>query len=250
MSAPARLLRKVCMVEAVRGDDANWWERLPVYTLTFADPGGERMPCRIDCGDVVKVIVPNYKPKSYSMSRQGDGEFDITYKFYPGGKCSGYLESLSVGDEIQCFARGVKSRNGGTHIGLVAFGVGITEALPIAAAELEHSDVQRVKLIWAKKTWGDVFWLDAIDRLQAEHGERFEIVHVLSQAKREGCRSGRVDPELLKTKLDEAWGVGAAVDRSNVRLLSVGTKAMMRDFDGMAYTVLDYEYPGNHLLLK
>jgi len=160
------------------------------------------------------------------------------------------LESLSVGDEIQCFARGVKSRNGGTHIGLVAFGVGITEALPIAAAELEHSNVQRVKLIWAKKTWGDVFWLDQIDRLTAEHGERFEVVHVLSQAEREGCRRGRVDPELLKAELDEAWGGGAAFDRSDVRLLSVGTKAMMRDFDGMAYTVLDYEYPGNHLRLK
>ena len=96
---PAKLLRKVCQVEAVRGDDAQWWDRLPVYTLTFADPG-ERMPCRIECGDVVKIVVPNYKPKSYSMSRQGDGEFDITYKYYPGGKCSGYLESLNVGDEI------------------------------------------------------------------------------------------------------------------------------------------------------
>ena len=124
------------------------------------------------------------------------------------------MESLSVGDEIQCFARGVKSRNGGTPIGLVAFGVGITEALPIAAAELEHSNVQRVKLIWAKKTWGDVFWLDQIDRLTAEHGERFEVVHVLSQAERDGCRRGRVDPELLTAGLDEAWGGGAAFDRA------------------------------------
>ena len=38
------------------------------------------------------------------LSAEGEGEFDITYKYYPGGKCSGYLESLKVGDEIQCFA--------------------------------------------------------------------------------------------------------------------------------------------------
>ena len=51
---PARLLRKECLVEAVRGDDAKWWDRLPVHTLTFADPG---LDLRIDAGDVVKVIV-------------------------------------------------------------------------------------------------------------------------------------------------------------------------------------------------
>ena len=243
---PARLLRKVTQVEAVRGDDAQWWDRLPVYTLTFADPG-ERMPCRIECGDVVKVVVPNYKPKSYSMSRQGDGEFDITYKYYPGGKCSGYLESLGIGDEIQCFAKGGKRRNGGgTHIGMVAFGVGITEVLPVAAAQLTHADVRKVKLIWATKTFGDCFWLDELERLKADG--RFEVVHVLSREDKDGCRRGRVTPELLKEELDEAWGVGSAVDRANVRLISIGTKAMMRDFNDMVYADLDYKYAANRLL--
>ena len=79
---------------------------------------------RFAVGDVVKVVVPGVKPKSYSMSRQGESEFDITYKFYPGGACSGYLHSLSVGDEIQCFGKGAKTRNAGTHVGIVAFGVG------------------------------------------------------------------------------------------------------------------------------
>ena len=181
------------------------------------------------------------------MSRQGEGEFDITYKYYPGGKCSGYLESLKVGDEIQCFAKGGKRRNdGGTHIGMVAFGVGITEVLPVAAAQLTHSDVRRVKLIWATKTFGDCFWLDELERLKAD--ERFEVVHVLSREDKDGCRRGRVAPELLKEELDDAWGVGTTVDRANVRLISIGTKAMMRDFNDMVYADLDYKYAANRLL--
>ena len=63
-----------------------------------------------------------------------------------------------------------------------------------------------------------------------------------------GCRRGRVAPELLKAEFDEAWGVGTTVDRSNVRLLSIGTKAMMRDFNDMVYADLDYKYAANRLL--
>eukprot|EP00964_Phaeocystis_antarctica_P098158 scaffold64201_cov58-Phaeocystis_antarctica.AAC.2 len=92
---PARLLRKVCHVTAVRGlASSPEWERLPVYTLTFETPPSLSNAVRIDCGDVVKVVVPNFKPKSYSMSAERPGEFDITVKVYPGGVCSGYLDSV------------------------------------------------------------------------------------------------------------------------------------------------------------
>ena len=71
---------------------------------------------------------------------------------------------------------------------------------------------------------------------------------MLSREDKDGCRRGRVTPELLKEELDEAWGVGSAVDRANVRLLSIGTKAMMRDFNDMVYADLDYKYAANRLL--
>lgn len=79
------------------------WERLPVYTLTFESPPSLSNAVRIDCGDVVKVVVPNFKPKSYSMSAERPGEFDITVKVYPGGVCSGYLDSVQVGESISAF---------------------------------------------------------------------------------------------------------------------------------------------------
>eukprot|EP00629_Pelagomonadales_sp_RCC1024_P009028 CAMPEP_0119276060 /NCGR_PEP_ID=MMETSP1329-20130426/14781_1 /TAXON_ID=114041 /ORGANISM="Genus nov. species nov., Strain RCC1024" /LENGTH=225 /DNA_ID=CAMNT_0007276481 /DNA_START=141 /DNA_END=815 /DNA_ORIENTATION=+ len=218
---PARLLRKECLVKAVRGDDAKWWDRLPVHTLTFEDPG---LDVRIDAGDVVKVIVPGVKPKSYSCSRQNAGEFDITFKTYPGGACSGYLDSLKIGDEISCFAKGNKSRNAGTHLGIVAFGVGITEALPVAAFELAgHATV--VKLLWASKTYADTFWHDQLEALKRQHGDKFEVVYCLSREEKEGCRHGRVNEDVLKEEF--AW----PADRAGFRFLSVGTKPMMKAFD-------------------
>ena len=136
---------------------------LPVRTLTFACPNqSQEMPslgCRIDCGDVVKVVIPEHKPKSYSMSAARPGEFDITFKVYPGGRCSGYLDSVKVGQSVLAFAKGKKERNLGvgiTHVGVVAFGVGITEGLPIAEAELLRGGAERVHLVWAARTHEDM----------------------------------------------------------------------------------------------
>ena len=43
---PARLLRKVCVVEAERGSDPTWWDRLPVHTpvnIKVEYPDGNRL---------------------------------------------------------------------------------------------------------------------------------------------------------------------------------------------------------------
>ena len=119
----AKVLRKVCHVEGIRGPATSAeWARLPVYTLTFANPPGvHSLGVRIDCGDVVKICIPNFKPKSYSMSAERPGEFDVTYKLYPGGTCSGYLDSLKVGDEITVFRRGSRQPRAGSHVGIIAY---------------------------------------------------------------------------------------------------------------------------------
>lgn len=64
------------------------------------------------------------------------------------------------------FGRGKKQRSPGAYVGLVAYGVGITEALPVAAAELSKSEAEVVHLIWASKTFGDTFWHDSIAEVQ------------------------------------------------------------------------------------
>ena len=171
--SPATLLRKVEAVEASAEAD-----RLPVYTLTFANPTGVAelgMGVRIDHGDTVKVCVPGYKPKSYSMSACREGEFDITFKVYPGGRASGYLDSIEIGGSVDVFPKGRKTRDAGAFVGLVAFGVGITEALPMAEAELSKPEAESVRLLWCSKTRPDTFWLDRAAALAAAHAPgRFE----------------------------------------------------------------------------
>ena len=93
---PATLLRKTTLVEEAEG-------RLPVHTLTFANPPGVgSLGVRMDVGDVVKVVVPGYKPKSYSMSDERPGEFDITVKVYPNGRASGCVPYAYTKQPEEC----------------------------------------------------------------------------------------------------------------------------------------------------
>lgn len=232
---PATLLRKVPQVTAEE-------DRLPVYTLTFSTPPSG-LDVRIDHGDVVKVCVPDYKPKSYSCSSQREGEFDITLKVYPGGRASGYLDRVAIGEDIIVFSKGKKRRAPGAFVGLIAYGVGITEALPIAAAELSKSDAEVVHLLWASKTFGDTFWHDQIEELRENFGERFQLTTILSREERAGSLNGRIDASVL-AKVYESFDESR---REEVRFLSVGTKAMMRSTDDMLAEI-GYPMPAHGLL--
>lgn len=210
------------------------------------------MGVRIDCGDVVKIVIPNFKPKSYSMSAERPGEFDVTYKFYPSGRCSGYLNDLKIGDTINVFRLGSRQRRPGSHVGLIAYGVGITEALPIAAAELAKSEAAHLRLCWASKTHGDMFWHNDIQALLDAYPKRFSVEIIVSRERHEGSRHGRLSPMLLAEIFDGAWGTAAdgpnAAQRDGVRFLTVGTKPMMRETESMLRQI-GYFVPGQHALL-
>ena len=94
------------------------------------------------------------------------GEFDITFKHYPGGVCSPYLHSIKVGEEINVYRVGERTRHPGTFVGVVAFGVGITAALPIACEELEKGDAKKVVLLWSSRTMQDTFWADRVAEMK------------------------------------------------------------------------------------
>jgi len=256
--APATLLRKVPQVEESE-------DHLPVYTLTFATPDSQSFlkdkktgaNFSIPMGDVVKVCVPGYKPKSYSVSAERPGEFDITVKVYPGGRASGFLDRCPVGGSIDVFGLGKgKRRTPGSHVGFIAYGVGITEALPIAASELQQPEVESVLLLWASRSWGDVFWHELIAELKEKYGERFQARTILSREQRQGSLEGRVNPEVLSEVFDGTWGTGPGGSneekRDGVRFLSVGTKDMMKDTDNMLGKI-GYQgggYSGPYALLQ
>lgn len=242
---PVTLVRKTPLVTAAA-------DRLPVYTLTFAMPqeliiptnGGKAKPhadIDLDLGDVVKMVIPGYKPKSYSVSALRRTEFDVTFKVYPNGRASGYLDRLQIGDTINSFGMSAgRVRNSGDFVGIVTYGVGITEGLPVAVAELERCDATRVTLLWASRTWQDTFWHDEISTLQRRYGKRLQVVHILSRQQRDGCLHGRINANVLDKVFQPA-------NRNEARFLSVGTKEMMRLTDDMLASI-QYPMPGHALL--
>jgi NAD(P)H-flavin reductase len=250
---PTKLIRKVTLVEGETPDphDKDRLLRLSVHALTFSIPAQESFEkpaiphsnIQIDLGDVVKMVIPGYKPKSYSVSELREDEYEVTFKAYPNGRASGYLDRLKVGDTIQSFGKSAnRIRNPGNFVGIIVFGIGITEGLPVAKAELEKDDADQVVLLWACRTFDDYFWHDKIEELLEKHGENFRLERIMSQDYRDGCLRGRVDPEVLDQVFQPA-------DRDNARFLSVGTKEMMNTTYRMLAEI-GYSMPRNALLPK
>merc|ERR1719414_2424611 len=99
-----------------------------------------------------------------SALRLTENEFDITFKVYPNGRASGFLNRLEIGDYINTFGlRKGRTRNPGKFFGGVAYGVGITEILPVAEAELEKGDAEKVVVLWASRTLADTFWYEKVE---------------------------------------------------------------------------------------
>jgi NAD(P)H-flavin reductase len=247
------LIRKVTIVEGESPDpqDKDRLLVLPVYTLTFSIPSHQSFhkpaiphsSIRIDLGDVVKMVIPGYKPKSYSVSELRTDEFDVTFKAYPNGRASGFLDRLQVGDTIQSFGKSAdRTRNPGSYVGIIAFGVGITEGLPLAEAELEKEDAHQVVLLWACRKHGDYFWHDKVDHLLKKHKEKFRLVRIMSRDSRDGYLHGRLTPDVLEV-------VFQPPEKEKARFLSVGTKEMMNMTYSML-TELGYAMPQNALLPK
>ena len=76
-------------------------------------------------------VIPEFRAKSYSVSAERPGEFDITLKVYPHGRASGYLNSMELGQSIGVWRRSQdRTRRPGQLVALVAYGVAITVRAP------------------------------------------------------------------------------------------------------------------------
>lgn len=257
---PTKLIRKNTIVEpncSINSPEYRTASRLAVHTLTFEIPQGHSsggMACshnniRLDYGDVVKMVIPGYKPKSYSLSavRPEKNEMDITIKVYPNGRASGYLDRLRVGDTVNSFGmRSRRSRNAGKFFGGVAYGVGITEILPVAEAELKKGDAEKVVVLWASRTSNDTFWLDKIAKLEIQYPEKFEMVHIYSREEHPDPRvlKGRIDPQVLANVFMPRIE-NAHISKKDARFLAVGTKEMIgltgRMLGNIGYPMPRYE---------
>ena len=259
------LAKKTLLVEPIPADwkpEDGEAQRQPVYQLEFANPpidwagntDFETIGTAIDRGDAVKFRFA-HGAKAFSVCAERPGSFDICAKIYPHGRASGYLFHMEIGDTIDCFVhrkgkRVSRDRRAGSHVALVAFGVGITECLPLAACELQQPEPQHVRLLWASRTRGDsAFWRDQIEALRVMHPERFSFVEIFSRddewADRVGALKGRITPDVCRQVFDQHWGtyVGGPNEaaRPYVRFQTVAEKALLKEAD--KYWEVELGYP-------
>ena len=139
----------------------------------------------------------------------------------------------------------------------MAYGVAITEILPVAAAELAKPEAVEVRILWASRTQADTFWLDQLDALKLQHGNRFSYVEIISRdpgyAEHVGALQGRITADVLRAVYDEHWGTSVSGPneeaRGGVRFLNVAEKQLIKEADKLWQFELGYPQQAHKLLL-
>jgi NAD(P)H-flavin reductase len=267
----------------------------PVVRLTYGlgpEESLSNLGFDLGLGDFVRVKIPGagggkaYSPTTFSQKK---GSFDLTIRVYPSNPSnqlpatSEYLSKMDIGQEV-FIMRNVehtywserqasyhsKERNIGdcqtVNVGLISFGIGITEVAQVALSELLDTErVNKVVILWASRFEQDVECFyprckskvadaarpfgkkningntvrkqDVVEYFLSRasngaFGDRLKIVHILSQdadkeeCVGESCMHGRIDDDVLKQVFQ---GFLSDRDQKNIdaRFLAVGTAAMM-----------------------
>jgi len=213
---------------------------LPTVRFRFAIEQDGMSEFDLGKGDHIKLARGDKwtKPKSYSPLVGGVGgsdethkSFDLVVKIYPRNGTSQWLNAVQVGESVRMsgpFPPPVglqKVRNGGDVINIVCYGVGITEAIAVAEAELNRADVNSVTMLWSNRGSHDEVLTESVDQLQKDHPNRFTVLRAYSR-QTGGDFEGRVDGGMIKTAFNLTQ-----VDPENTtnRFLIVGTKEMIKE---------------------
>jgi NAD(P)H-flavin reductase len=218
---------------------------LAVHRLRFALPASARIPdCCGGSGGLfhVRVKAPDatgqmqFRPYSAHMLPTNRSIFELIVKVYPGG-VSAKLGALAVDDyahvpEIQA----IDWRRDSKRVGMVCFGVGITECLGPAERLLKAGG--EVRLVTGYRNAEQMILVDEARALLREYAGRFRLRHCLSQPEpgaaldrvkagkehNEKITRGRVDHKVLKAEFGGPWNDGQPAEH----FLTIGTSQMER----------------------
>ncbi|KAH9102092.1 hypothetical protein LEN26_013544 [Aphanomyces euteiches] len=203
----------------------------PDATLGFGQP---------DLHLFIRQPNSKYMAKWYSIVSRPDerGVFRVVIKVYRGGLMSEYLDGLAINDSIYASKSFAMTMVPSTQVGLIAFGIGITEMLVTAETLLaKGSDVTLIHCIRYERE--KLFTAD-IATLQHEYPTQFKVLYVVSKpkydSKQEGMIPGRFNDAVAETAFGQ-W------DKTQARFLAIGTDTMNK----AAYKLLSRH--GFHLRL-
>ena len=162
-------------------------------------------------------------------------QFQIQVKLYRGGAVCGHLGALHIG-EAAWFAktRSKPMAQGVKRVGLIAFGVGISDCVHTAAALLEGG-AERVELLHACRSAGEVALAADVAALVAQHPERFAVAYFLSREPEASAAAAQLESggaKVVRVRVDRAalerlFGAWAAPGMSaECAFLAAGTRQM------------------------
>lgn len=150
-------------------------------------------------------------PRAYSLSSSPylDTHLQVTIKRLPGGIVSSYIwQHLRAGDTIEVFPPlgnfTVQPQPGrAIQYVFIAAGSGITPILSMVRSLLFAEPKSRLLLLYGSRDQEHIIFRQKLDELQAQYGERIEVLHTLSRPLPgwEG-RVGRLSPEWLIEELN------------------------------------------------
>jgi len=199
----------------------------PVFRLQFKLPDDAHLGVTSPTTHI-KVRGPDssMRGRTYSLTsrKQQKGSFEICVKIYPQGWVSGYLSELEVGEMAYITQTRTKTLSPRRKVGLIAFGIGITECiltieqcLDQQKSEFEESGVV---LLYANRTEKDVVFRKEISEIHSRR-EEFQAVYIYSREKVANCLKGRINGEVIQKCFGE-W----VVEESS--FLVVGSQDMIR----------------------
>ena len=180
----------------------------------FSYKAGQHLPLRFFIGG--KEVRRTYTLSSSPVDRH----LQVTVKRVRGGLVSNYInDDVGVGDKIEA-----RPPIGHIYVAcqptnyrtlyLLAAGSGITPMWSIARTVLECEPHSHVRLFYGNKSEDTIIFRQALDGLQAQYGQRFQVTHALSEPKIKSWSAlwrsdligdayeGRVDVEGLEGFLD------------------------------------------------
>lgn len=209
----------------------------PVRRMTFRAPPDSVMNVNTALRQVILVRALGqlrmYSPTS-TPARE-DGTFDLIVRVYQNGLVSRWLDDVPVGGWVPmvwpwpALLRSDR-RNPGRRVGLVAFGMGITESYRMAVQELRDPKVEEVVLLYATQVKEEQNILGPeLQELLVEHPGRFRMEFTLTREEARGMRFGRVDQKMLA----EVFPWADDESRDSARFVAAGTRQMISDLDSM-----------------
>ncbi|MDX8033387.1 2Fe-2S iron-sulfur cluster-binding protein [Lentzea sp. BCCO 10_0856] len=155
--------------------------------------------------------------RPYSASSvPGAPRLEITVKRVEGGRFSGHVHQLAVGDRL--FVRGPSGafhvdQQAGHDVVLIAAGSGVTPMMSMIRTLLASSTDRRIALLYSNRTVDETIFAAELARL-AEH-DRLSVTHVVTS------RDGRLDGAAVRR-----WAGGLALS-ADARYYLCGPESLM-----------------------